>query len=75
MSVDLRVDCSEEEAAPKEKRFSRRSILHKVDLGNFNSSTKVEALVEELQSMVAAKDGGKAIVFSQVAAPSPRSIM
>ena len=43
----------------------RKSILDKVDLSEFRSSTKVEALMQELHEMQARDLGAKAIVFSQ----------
>ena len=47
--------------------FSRgtNSILSRIDLSNFQSSTKIEALREELHKMATADPGAKAIVFSQ----------
>ena len=49
------------------RKRNSRSILSRVDLGAYTSSTKVEALVDGLRSMRAEKDGhlNKAIVFSQ----------
>lgn len=41
------------------------SILSRIDLANFQSSTKIEALREELAKAVAADPSAKAIVFSQ----------
>ena len=43
----------------------RKSILDKVDLTEFRSSTKVEALMQELHAMQHKDLGAKAIVFSQ----------
>ncbi len=43
----------------------KKSILHKIDLNNFQSSTKMEALMQELHRMQQADLGSKAIVFSQ----------
>eukprot|EP01034_Spumella_vulgaris_P021514 gene21514-27549_t len=44
---------------------AKRSILNRVDLGAFQSSTKMEALMEELHRMERQDLGAKAIVFSQ----------
>lgn len=43
----------------------RKSILNKIDLKNFQTSTKMEALMEELYRMGEEDVGSKAIVFSQ----------
>jgi hypothetical protein len=42
------------------------SILNRVQLASFQSSTKIEALREELARMLARDPSAKAIVFSQV---------
>lgn len=46
-------------------RHRKRSILDKIDLQNFQSSTKMEALMQELYYMEQNEYGSKAIVFSQ----------
>ncbi|WIA16278.1 hypothetical protein OEZ85_012982 [Tetradesmus obliquus] len=46
-------------------RVKASSILARIDRSRFQSSTKVEALREELEAMRAADPGAKAIVFSQ----------
>ncbi len=46
-------------------RWRKKSILNRVDLGLFQSSTKMEALMQELHVMQSADLGAKAIVFSQ----------
>ena len=43
----------------------RKSILNKLDLSKFKSSTKMEALMEELYKMQQSDLGAKALVFSQ----------
>jgi len=43
----------------------RKSILNKIDLSKFKSSTKMEALMEELHKMQQTDLGAKALVFSQ----------
>lgn len=45
---------------------STGSILHRIDLAQFSSSTKIEALTKELVEMRQSSPGSKAIVFSQV---------
>jgi len=45
--------------------LDRKSILHRIQLENFQTSTKLEALLEELHSMQARDPSAKAIVFSQ----------
>ena len=39
--------------------------MNRISLANFQSSTKIEALREELENMVQRDPSGKAIVFSQ----------
>lgn len=41
------------------------SILNRISLANFQSSTKIEALREELERMQQRDPSGKALVFSQ----------
>jgi DNA repair protein RAD16 len=43
----------------------RKSILDRIDLPHFQSSTKIEALMQELTKMMHNDLGAKAIVFSQ----------
>uniref|UniRef100_M4BU92 Uncharacterized protein n=1 Tax=Hyaloperonospora arabidopsidis (strain Emoy2) TaxID=559515 RepID=M4BU92_HYAAE len=46
--------------------FHRNSILHRLsDINTFQSSTKVEALMQELELMRVRDPSGKAIIFSQ----------
>jgi DNA repair protein RAD16 len=51
---------------------STGSILHRIDLALFSSSTKIEALTKELVQMRRTSPGSKAIVFSQVRESSLR---
>ena len=44
---------------------AKRGILSRIDLRHFQSSTKIEALMEELHLMKEADPSSKAIVFSQ----------
>jgi len=46
-------------------RIPPNSILSRIDLSNFQSSTKIEALREELSKMIQDDPSAKAIVFSQ----------
>jgi hypothetical protein len=48
-----------------EAKRRRKSILDKIDLRHFQTSTKMEALMEELYRMGEEDVGAKAIVFSQ----------
>lgn len=41
------------------------SILNRISLAGFQSSTKIEALREELERMTERDPSGKAIIFSQ----------
>ncbi len=47
------------------KQGRKKSILQKIDLSLFQTSTKMEALMEELYKMQKKDVGAKAIVFSQ----------
>jgi len=44
---------------------SKRGILARLELSKFQSSTKIEALMEELYEMRAADPSAKALIFSQ----------
>jgi DNA repair protein RAD16 len=47
-------------------KFNKHSILHRVaDIGSFQTSTKIEALMQELELMRLRDPSGKAIIFSQ----------
>jgi DNA repair protein RAD16 len=46
-------------------RIGRRNILSRVSLANFTSSTKIEALMEEVHRMLEKDPCSKGIVFSQ----------
>lgn len=48
-----------------QRRFHRQSILNRVDTSKFQTSTKIEALCEELHRMKEDDPSAKAIVFSQ----------
>lgn len=48
-----------------EQKHRKKSILQKIDLNLFQTSTKMEALMEELHKMQKKDVGAKAIVFSQ----------
>ena len=46
-------------------KFKKRSILSRIDMRSFQSSTKLEALREEIHAMLAHDPSAKCIVFSQ----------
>lgn len=47
-------------------KFHKHSILHRIaDIGSFQTSTKIEALMQELELMRIRDPSGKAIIFSQ----------
>ncbi|KAG1677040.1 hypothetical protein FOA52_001209 [Chlamydomonas sp. UWO 241] len=50
---------------PKQRAPRKHSILNRVDLSKFQSSTKIEALLEELGRMRERDPSAKALVFSQ----------
>lgn len=47
------------------RNVSSNSILRRINLAEFSTSTKVESLVEELYTMRKERQGSKALVFSQ----------
>ena len=51
---------------PKDFFVPIGSILRRIDLAKFATSTKIEALTQELIEMRKTSPGSKAIVFSQV---------
>lgn len=61
----LTVDLTGKAAPPCFRATKRKGILARVDLSKFQSSSKIEALMQELQKMRAHDLGAKAIVFSQ----------
>mmetsp|Transcript_9469 Transcript_9469/g.11786 ORF Transcript_9469/g.11786 Transcript_9469/m.11786 type:complete len:1115 (+) Transcript_9469:115-3459(+) len=50
---------------PKGPKIHRKSILNKINLSSFQTSTKMEALMQELHAMERRDPVAKAIVFSQ----------
>lgn len=58
-------ECLPTKRSAKRPRGSQASFLSRLDLKNFQSSTKIEALREEIYDMLALDPGAKAIVFSQ----------
>ena len=51
--------------ANSRRALSKKNFVNKLDLSNFQSSTKLEALMQELHMMRERDYGAKAIVFSQ----------
>nr|CCA25894.1 PREDICTED: similar to SNF2 domaincontaining protein [Albugo laibachii Nc14] len=51
--------------APARPIFKKKSILSRIDTTSFQTSTKIEALFQELDMMKTRDPSGKAIVFSQ----------
>lgn len=62
LSVDL--TARPDATAPRRPR-ARKGILHRIDLSQFQTSTKIEALREEIAAMKARDPSAKAIVYSQ----------
>lgn len=56
---------SETDAGPVLNRYKRSSILSRIDLSQFQTSTKIDALREEIDEMLERDCTSKAIVFSQ----------
>ncbi|KAI8110856.1 hypothetical protein M9434_004430 [Picochlorum sp. BPE23] len=67
LSIELHAHTVEDNTTgkPARKRSSQASFLSRLDLKKFESSTKIEALREELNAMLASDPSAKAIVFSQ----------
>ncbi|KAL8105314.1 ATP-dependent helicase rhp16-like [Apium graveolens] len=58
-------DQGDEETKTSIKGFKRSSILNRIRLDDFQTSTKIEALREEIRFMVERDGSAKGIVFSQ----------
>jgi DNA repair protein RAD16 len=67
MSVEVAADQLKPQraAVPPQPVFGRRSLLHKVKLDNFASSSKLEALATQVGEALSADPANKCIVFSQ----------
>ena len=65
LCLDLSGRLSESKKKPATPRAKAQSILSRIDLSKFESSTKIEALREELFDMLENSPSAKAIVFSQ----------
>eukprot|EP00492_Amphilonche_elongata_P002318 TRINITY_DN257_c0_g1_i4.p1 TRINITY_DN257_c0_g1~~TRINITY_DN257_c0_g1_i4.p1 ORF type:complete len:417 (+),score=72.67 TRINITY_DN257_c0_g1_i4:752-2002(+) len=67
LSVDLRPQAKQTSStlAKPTIKIKKQSILRKIDLDNFTSSTKLEALVSELQAIAKKTHLAKSLVFSQ----------
>ena len=57
-----------ETSTVKQRRPAPTRIMQHVTASEFQSSTKIEALIDEVQKMIAKDDTSKAIVFSQFGA-------
>ncbi|XP_062152247.1 ATP-dependent helicase rhp16-like isoform X1 [Alnus glutinosa] len=67
LTVDLtrNVDDGDQASKTTIKGFRSSSILNRIQLDDFQTSTKIEALREEIRSMVERDGSAKGIVFSQ----------
>lgn len=67
LTIDLtgRRNANKQENTNKIKGYRRSSILSKINLDEFQTSTKIDALREEIALMVQKDAAAKAIVFSQ----------
>lgn len=67
LTIDLtgRRNANNQETTNKIKGYKRSSILGKIDLQEFQTSTKIDALREEIALMLQKDAAAKAIVFSQ----------
>ncbi|ODQ51753.1 hypothetical protein SAICODRAFT_8683 [Saitoella complicata NRRL Y-17804] len=62
LNIDLTAPALEED---NEENHRRDSIINRIDMNHFRSSTKIEALVEELYKLRSKDSTIKSIVFSQ----------
>jgi DNA repair protein RAD16 len=62
LSIDLTAPGLE---PPDEERMKKSNILNRIDMTKWKSSTKIEALVEELYKLRSTHSSTKSIVFSQ----------
>lgn len=68
LTVDLtglKKSSSQLENMTKVKGYKRSSIVHRINLDEFQTSTKIDALREEISFMLNKDSAAKAIVFSQ----------
>eukprot|EP01018_Ginkgo_biloba_P009937 Gb_29852 [translate_table: standard] len=67
LTIDLTVrkNANNQDNANKVKGYKRSSILNRINLENFQTSTKIDALREEIMLMLQKDAAAKAIVFSQ----------
>lgn len=63
--IPLSIDLEQEEREQDESAVKKSSIINRIKMENWTSSTKIEMLVFELASMRSAKRTVKSIVFSQ----------
>lgn len=63
--VSLKASSSLQDNMTMLKGYKRSSILHRIKLHEFKTSTKIDALREEISIMMHHDSAGKAIVFSQ----------
>jgi DNA repair protein RAD16 len=67
LTVNLEeADVEEGESIEVPQTFTKKSsIMQRIKSSEFKSSTKIEALMQELKTMIAKDSGSKALVFSQ----------
>ncbi|PWA62436.1 helicase protein with RING/U-box domain-containing protein [Artemisia annua] len=67
LTVDFSANKEEDNPKPKKsvKGYKADSIINRIRLENFQTSTKIDALKEEIRSMVERDGSAKGIVFSQ----------
>lgn len=69
LTVDLSQPAMETDNSDEPRmhaKYSKNSIVNRINMDKWRSSTKIEALVEELTSLQAEDRSIKSIVFSQV---------
>jgi DNA repair protein RAD16 len=63
--VVLSINLDQPEIEQEEDNVKKSSIVNRIDMGRWTSSTKIEMLVSELASLRSRKQTSKSIIFSQ----------
>jgi len=66
--VPVCAPCAPEKTTSAAGKMAKRNIMQKVNTAEFQSSTKIEALMDEIRKMEASDSQAKCIVFSQFGA-------
>lgn len=63
--IPLSIDLEQPEMAQDEQMVKKSSIINRIKMENWTSSSKIEALVHDLHSLRSNKSSSKSIIFSQ----------